>query len=89
VLATHDKDLAEKASVRFALVQGFYRRYEPRTPGVCRAARFWQKGGGKAAKDGKGAVERRLSPSHGLMGAILGIGISLVPCSWCSSSPME
>lgn len=38
-----------------------------------------RRGGEKAAKDGKGAVERRLSPSHGLMGAILGIGISLVP----------
>ncbi|HAP55526.1 MAG TPA: hypothetical protein DCQ16_06400, partial [Spirochaetaceae bacterium] len=38
-----------------------------------------RRGGRKAAKDGNGAVERRLSPSHGLMGAILGIGISLVP----------
>jgi lipoprotein-releasing system permease protein len=33
----------------------------------------------KAAKNGKRGFERRLSPSQGLMGAILGIGISLVP----------
>lgn len=33
----------------------------------------------KEDKDGKGASGRRLSPSQGLTGAILGIGISLVP----------